>query len=47
MTLTDELKSLDNKIRANQAHYDLGRQAAKISPSSSKGFFIKIRIFDW
>ena len=28
MTLTDELKILDDKIKANQAQYDLGREAA-------------------
>ena len=33
MTLTDKL---DNKINANQAQYDLGREAAKISALSSK-----------
>ena len=32
MTLTDELKILDDKIKANQAQYDLGREAAKILP---------------
>ena len=26
MTLTDELKILDDKIKANQAQYDLGRE---------------------
>ena len=36
MTLTDELKILDNKIKANQAQYDLSREAAKISALSSK-----------
>ena len=36
MTLTDELKILDGKIKANQAQYDLDREAAKISASSSK-----------
>ena len=36
MTLTDELKTLDNKIKANQAQYDLDRKAAKISALSSK-----------
>ena len=30
-TLTGQLKILDNKIKANQAQYDLDRQAAKIS----------------
>ena len=29
MKLTDELKTLDDKIKANQAQYDLGREAAK------------------
>ena len=27
----DELQILDNKIKANQAQYDLGGEAAKIS----------------
>ena len=36
MTLTDELKILDDKIKANQAQYDLGREAAKISALPSK-----------
>ena len=36
MTLTDKLKILDEKIKANQAQYDLGREAAKISALSSK-----------
>ena len=30
MTLTDELKILDDKVEANQAKYDLGREVAKI-----------------
>ena len=34
MTLTDEVKILDNKIKANQTEYD--REAAKISALSSK-----------
>ena len=29
MTLTNGLKILDNKIKVNQAQYDLGRDAAK------------------
>ena len=41
MTLTHELKSLDNKIKANQAQYDLGREAAKISALSSKDLLEK------
>ena len=36
MKLTDELKILDDKIKANQAQYDLDREAAKISALSSK-----------
>ena len=35
MTLTDELNILDDKIKANQAQYDLDREAAKISSLSS------------
>ena len=31
MTLTDELKILDDKIKANQVQYDLGREAVKTS----------------
>ena len=41
MTLTNELKILHNKIKANQAHYDLGREAAKISALSSKDLLEK------
>ena len=41
MTLTDELKILDDKIEANQARYDLGREAAKISALSSKDLLEK------
>ena len=44
MTLTDELKILDDKIKANQAQYDLGREAAKISALSSKDLFEKYEI---
>ena len=35
MTLTEQVKILDDKIRANKAQYDLDRQAAKISALSS------------
>ena len=35
MTVTDHLKITDNKIKANQAQYDLDRLAAKISAYSS------------
>ena len=36
MTLTDELKILDDKIKKNQAQYDLDREAAEISALSLK-----------
>ena len=35
MTVTDQLKIIDNKIKANQAQYHLDRLAAKISALSS------------
>ena len=38
MTLTDELKILDDKIKANQAQYDLDREAAEFSALSSGEF---------
>ena len=43
MTLTDELKILDDKIKANQAQYDLGREEAKISALSSKDLLEKYK----
>ena len=36
MTLTEQVKILDDKIKANRAQYDLDREAAKISALSSK-----------
>ena len=41
MTLTDELKVLDDKIKANQDQYDLRREAAKISVLPSKDLLEK------
>ena len=41
MTLTDELKILDDKTITNQAQYDLDREAAKISALSSKDLLEK------
>ena len=41
MALTDEIKILDDKIKADQAQYDLGRKAAKISALSSKDLLEK------
>ena len=36
MTVTNELKTRDEKIQANQAQYDLDREATKTSTLSSK-----------
>ena len=41
MTLTDEIKILDDKIKANQAQYDLRREATKKSALSSKDLLEK------
>ena len=41
MTVTDQIKILDDKIKSNQAQYDLGREAAKISALSSKDLLEK------
>ena len=41
MTLTDQLKILDNKIKANQVQYDLVRETAKIYALSSKDLLEK------
>ena len=35
MTLTEQLKILDDKIKSNKAQYDLDRQVPKISALSS------------
>ena len=35
MTLTEQVKILDDKIKENRAQYDLDREAAKISPLKS------------
>ena len=35
MTVTDQIKIIDNKMKANQAKYDLDRLTAKISALSS------------
>ena len=35
MTVTDQIKILDIKIKQNEAQYDLDREAAKISALSS------------
>ena len=35
MTVADQIKILDRKIKQNEAQYDLGRKATKISELSS------------
>ena len=41
MTVTNQIKILDSKIKSNQAQYDLGREAAKMSMLSSKDLLDK------
>ena len=41
MTVTNQIKILDDKIKSNQAQFDLGREAAKISALSSKNLLNK------
>ena len=36
MTVADQIKILDDRIKSTQAQYDLGREDAKISVFSSK-----------
>ena len=36
MKLTDQVKNFDNKVKANQAQYDLDKEAAKIFALSSE-----------
>ena len=35
MTVTDQIKNLNRKIKQNEAQYDLDRKAAKMSTLSS------------
>ena len=39
MTVPDQIEILNDKIKSNEALYDLGREAAKISGWSSKDLF--------
>ena len=45
MTVGDQIKILDRKIRAKKAQYNLDREAAKISALSSGD--LEVWIFDW
>ena len=44
MTVTDQIKILDDKIKLNQAQYDLGREAAEISALSPKDLLENMEI---
>ena len=41
MTVTDQFKTLDDKIKSNQVQYDLGKEEAKSSALSSKNLLDK------
>ena len=47
MTLTEQLKILDDQIKANKVHYDLDRQAAKISALSNGELEKYEYLFNW
>ena len=44
MTVPDQIKILNNKIKSNEAQYDLGGEAAKISGWPSKDLLEKMNI---
>ena len=41
MTVTDQIKILDDKFKSNQTQYDLGRETVQISAFSSKNLLDK------
>ena len=41
MTVTDQIKIIDDKIKSNQVQYDLGREATKTFGLSSKDLLEK------
>ena len=47
MKLTNQLKTIDNKINANQAQYDLDREAAKISSNQEQLKNLNLNILHW
>ena len=47
MKLTNQLKTIDNKIKANQAQYDLDREAAKISSNQEQLKNLNLNILYW
>ena len=46
MTVVDQIKILDRKIKQNEVQYDLDRKAAKTSALFSKKCK-KLWVFDW
>ena len=51
MTVTDQIKILDRKIKQNEAQYDLDKEAAKISALSSNNLdkyeYLTSNILHW
>ena len=45
MAVADQTKILDDKIKSNQAQYNLGREAVKISALQSKNLLDKYDFF--
>ena len=38
MSISEKIQTIDNTTEQNEAQYDLGRQASKISPVLSENF---------
>ena len=51
MTVTDQIKILDRKIKQNEAQYDIDKEAAKISALSSNNLdkyeYLTSNILHW
>ena len=51
MTVTDQIKILDRKIKRNEAQYDIDKEAAKISALSSNNLdkyeYLTSNILHW
>ena len=45
MTLSEKIKTIDNKIEQNKAQYNLGRQTAKISEMLVNMNFWHVKMF--
>ena len=46
MSISENIRAINNKIEQNKAQYDLDRQTAKISALSSENVS-KYEFFDW